>query len=56
MAIECQGVQHFKSVEFFGGEEKLKYLQELDKRKERLCAEHGIELRFVRFDDDSFVL
>lgn len=56
MAIECQGVQHFKSVDFFGGEEKLKYLQELDKRKERLCAEHGIELRFMKFDDDSFVL
>ena len=56
VAIECQGVQHFKSVEFFGGEEKLKYLQELDKRKERLCAEHGIELRLVRFDDNGFVL
>ena len=33
IAIECQGGQHFKSVDYFGGENEFKLIQERDKTK-----------------------
>lgn len=46
IAIECQGVQHFKEVEHFGGSENFKITQERDKRKKKLIEEHGIKLLY----------
>ena len=46
VAIECQGGQHFESVELFGGDEVFKLTQARDKRKKELCNEHGIELLY----------
>ena len=51
IAIECQGIQHFESVEFFGGEEGLKSNIERDENKRRLCEEHGIKI--IYFSDLS---
>ena len=45
-AIECQGRQHFWPDEFFGGEEELKKRKELDKKKYKLCNEHGIAIYY----------
>lgn len=42
IAIECQGAQHFKSISYFGGDDTLKYIQERDENKLKLCREHGI--------------
>lgn len=42
--IEYDGEQHFKSVDFFGGEEKLKLQQERDERKNKWCEENNIRL------------
>lgn len=42
--IEYDGEQHFESVDFFGGEEKLKLQQERDKRKNKWCKENNIRL------------
>lgn len=42
IAIECQGIQHFKAIDFFGGEKGLKNTIYRDKKKERLCNENGI--------------
>ena len=42
--IEYDGEQHFESVEFFGGEEKLKLQQERDERKNLWCKENNIRL------------
>lgn len=42
--IEYDGEQHFKSVEFWGGEEQLKLQQERDKRKNEWCKENQIPL------------
>ena len=42
--IEYDGEQHFESVEFFGGEEKLKLQQERDERKNKWCEENNIRL------------
>ena len=40
--IEYDGEQHFESIEFFGGEEKLKLQQERDERKNKWCEENNI--------------
>lgn len=44
IAIECQGIQHFKPIEFFGGEKAFNILQENDRRKIESCKLDGIKL------------
>lgn len=43
-AIECQGIQHFEPVPFFGGIPKFKKQIESDKIKEEYCKNNGIGL------------
>jgi hypothetical protein len=38
-------------VEFFGGETKFKRQQELDDERRRMCADNGIHLIEVRWDE-----
>lgn len=45
-AIECQGIQHFMAVEYFGGDEGLKERRERDRLKENLCTRHGIKMLY----------
>ena len=44
--IECQGLQHFKEVEHFGGIDNLNEVIESDKLKKKLCEEHGIKMLY----------
>ena len=44
IGIECQGEQHFKMVEHFGGEKDYRKRIERDSRKRKICKELGIEL------------
>ena len=44
IAVECQGIQHFEPIEFWGGEMKLKYISNLDKEKQKKCLDNGIRL------------
>lgn len=44
IAIECQGVQHFRPIDFFGGENGLLMSMERDKRKSDLCNENNVKL------------
>ena len=44
--IECQGAQHFKAVSYFGGDDTLKYIQERDENKLKLCREYGIRILY----------
>lgn len=46
IAIECQGMQHFKAVELFGGEEQLKKQKELDYNKKKLCEDNNIKVLY----------
>ena len=46
IAIECQGMQHFKPIEYFGGEETYKYTIENDSKKRKLCEENGLKLLY----------
>lgn len=48
VAIEYQGEQHDKPIEYFGGEEAFKSTQRRDSRKKRLCTRNGTRLIFVR--------
>ena len=52
IGIECQGVQHYKPVKFFGGEEAFKIRKILDNRKRKLCEHKGIKLLY--FGDEQF--
>lgn len=54
LAIECQGIQHFKSVNHFGGEEYFKVLQERDKIKYNLCKEHNINIIYIISDETNY--
>ena len=42
--IECQGEQHYRPVERFGGQDAFKRQQQYDKRKVDYCKEHGFIL------------
>lgn len=43
-AIEYQGIQHYKEVDYFGGEEHLKKQKENDELKKKLCDDNNIKL------------
>jgi len=42
--IEYDGEQHYKSVEFWGGEETLRYIQTNDSIKNAYCVKNSIPL------------
>jgi hypothetical protein len=46
VAIECQGIQHFKPIKFYGGEKEFKYILENDERKRKLCEENRVKLLY----------
>ena len=46
IGIECQGEQHFKPVEYFGGMDSYKALVERDKIKRNICKENGINVLY----------
>ena len=48
IAIEYQGAQHDRPVDFFGGKEAFKRNRERDKRKKSLCIENDVKLIEVR--------
>lgn len=52
LAVEYMGRQHFEPLGFFGGEAAFQQLVERDRRKAELCRQHGIELVYVRYDED----
>jgi hypothetical protein len=44
VAIEYNGEQHYRPVEFFGGKTALRDRQKLDRRKAGMCEKHGVTL------------
>jgi len=44
IGVEYQGVQHFRPVDFYGGEEKFIKQQQLDNLKRELCLLNGCKL------------
>jgi hypothetical protein len=56
IAIEYQGEQHTKPVEYFGGEAAFATQKERDERKRELCAKNGVTLICVEKGYDYFGL
>lgn len=52
IGIEYQGQQHYKPVDYFGGEEKLNEQKERDLTKKKLCVKNGIKLLEWKYDTD----
>lgn len=59
IGIECQGEQHFESVEPWGGKKNLESNKKRDELKKELCEEHGVgllyytEKRFMKYLTES---
>lgn len=52
VGIEYQGLQHFKPIEFFGGEESFKKVVERDKRKMDLCRKNNVQLIYYNYNEE----
>lgn len=44
--IECQGLQHFKPIDYYGGTNGYETRKKLDERKFERCKEHGIRILY----------
>lgn len=57
VAVEYQGEQHERPIEFFGGAEAFAKVQERDARKRRLCKKNAVHLIEVKpgYDLDAVV-
>lgn len=55
VAFEVQGEQHYKPINFFGGEQQFLKQKELDNKKAKLCQEHNVKLYYIgNFESNSF--
>lgn len=52
LAVEYQGVQHFKSIDFFGGKKALELTQKRDREKFELSKLNGIHLEYILYNDN----
>mgnify|MGYP000880300886 CR=1 FL=1 len=46
VGIECQGLQHFEAVDYFGGDKGFKNTWNRDKRKFKKCQKNGIKVLY----------
>jgi hypothetical protein len=49
--IEFNGMQHYKPIKFFGGQEAFDYLQVRDKIKKQYCLENQIKLLIFSYTE-----
>jgi len=52
IGIECQGQQHFISINYFGGQDGFEKTKIRDKIKKRLCEKHNIPLFYINYNDN----
>lgn len=59
LGLEYQGVQHYESIDFFGGDEGFEERKKLDSLKRKKCLENGIllvEWHYTKdITDDNFI-
>jgi hypothetical protein len=51
VGIEYQGIQHYKPVKHWGGEEALKKVKARDRKKKKICD--GLDIPIVYFEHDE---
>ena len=54
--IEYDGLQHFKPIDYFGGQEKFEYLQKCDEIKNNYAKEHNIPFIRIPYNAHSIDL
>ncbi len=52
--IECQGEQHYKPVDEFGGEVQFEMQKKNDELKRKYAAEHGLTLLEIPYKSKKF--
>ena len=52
MAIEYNGEQHYKPVDYFGGKNGYEKIKALDQVKYSKCYEHSVRLIIIKYDED----
>lgn len=52
MGFEYQGIQHFKPIDFFGGEETFIAQVQRDSLKKEICESHKIIIIYIYYDED----
>lgn len=52
LVIEYNGIQHYKPVDFFGGEKELLHRQKLDNIKKQYCKDHNISYLEISYKDN----
>lgn len=50
VAIEYNGLQHYKAVDYFGGKDGLESTKRRDKLKKELCKKNKVKLIQIKFD------
>jgi len=53
LLVEFHGAQHFRAVEFFGGEKELRKTQARDWEKIVLAEEKGFEFLMIKYDESD---
>ena len=52
LAIEYDGIQHFRPIKFFGGNKSLDSQRKRDKKKDEYCIKNNIHLLRIPYDQD----
>jgi len=52
LLIEYDGKQHYEPIDFFGGEEGFKYIQQNDKIKNQYCLDNNIKLIRIKYNEN----
>lgn len=58
LLIECDGIQHFESVDIFGGKEKFEQRKKNDNIKNTYCEKHNIKLvriPYWEFKNENYI-
>ena len=53
LCIEFNGIQHYKPIEFFGGDSYFKEIKIRDNIKENFCKSNGINLLVIKYTKDK---
>ena len=56
IAIECQGIQHFKPIDYFGGENGYKTIVTNDLKKNNLCKKYGIKILYYTSNKNNTLI
>lgn len=54
LCIEYNGIQHYESVGYFGGDENLTIVQKRDNIKKDYCINENIKLLIIKYDENVF--